>query len=158
MANRRRKKAPPPEPSELIARIERYEQTYYISEDRAHQCPVSDEALIDVEGSIVSISPKLKKHLGRPIEISFGCARSYPDDERTASGGKPFLLPMNLRKERCCFMAYLPSAAFWSIPGMIDAGRVTHIAARFSPPRYGSGGLLSVFLAPSSSLPGISTL
>lgn len=55
MANRKRKKAPPPEPSELIARIERYEQTYYISEDRAHEkgTPLTTE-----DGELLAVSER----------------------------------------------------------------------------------------------------
>lgn len=71
---------------------------------------------------------------------------SYAAHERTPPSDRPFLLPMNLGKARRGFMAYLPAAAFWAVPGMIDAGRLTHIEARFEQPRYGSGDLFGVHL------------
>jgi hypothetical protein len=33
---------------------------------------------------------------------------------------------------------------------MIDAGRLTHIEARFDQPRYGTGDLLGVYLMPET--------
>ncbi len=150
MAKRARNNALPPEPRELIVKIDGYEQTYYISEHGLDGRATSDEALIDVQGRIIAISKKLKQHLNERLDVSFACATSYSENERTPVSDKPFLLPMNLRKDHRSFMTYLPAAAFWSIPEMIDAGRLTHIEARFSPPQYGSGNLVSVYLMPES--------
>lgn len=150
MAKRASRKAPLPEPCELIVKIDGYEQTYYISEHGPGGRATSDEALIEIRGRIVSISRRHKQHLNQPIEVSFACATSYDENERTPLCDKPFLLLMNLGKRHRGFMAYLPVAAFWSIPGMIVAGRLTHIEAHFAPPRYGSGDLLGVYLMPES--------
>lgn len=150
MANPAHKKAAA-EPCELIVKIERYEQTYYISEHGPDGRATSDEALIDIRGCIVAISRKLKQHLNERLDVSFACATSYSDTDRTPVSDNPFLLRMNLRKDHRGFMTYLPANAFWSISAMIDAERLTHIEARFDAPHYGSGGLLGVYLMPEST-------
>jgi hypothetical protein len=61
-------------------------------------------------------------------------------------------MSMNLRKNQRSFMVYLPSAAFWSIPQMIETGKVTHVAAWFAPLHRGSGDLSSVYLIPESKV------
>lgn len=91
------RKAPRPEPYELIARIETVEQSYYISEHADHRPPVGDEAIIDIVGKIERISPKLNQHLDRQIEISLVCAQSYEGDARTPASDKPFLLSVKGR-------------------------------------------------------------
>ena len=150
MAKLKGKAASASDPSSLVASIERYEQTYYISEHGPSGAETNDEALIEIQGRIVCISAGHTQHVAQPIEITFGCAATYAADERTPLSDKPFLLLMILRKHQRSFMAYLPAAAFWSIPAMIEAGRLTHIEARFNRPRYGSGKLLGVYLMPES--------
>lgn len=147
-----RRKTPPPEPELLVARIDHFEQTYYIAEDRTHQVPVQDEALIEITGTIEDITRRHKKHLGQEIEITLGCAHSFSDDEPTVARDKPFLLMMNLRKNHRSCMAYLPNASFWAIPRMIETNRITHIEARFDPIRYGNGTLLSLYFTPQVRL------
>lgn len=136
----------------LVARIESFEQTYFLCENRQHQAPVQDEAIIDIVAHIENISPKLDQHLGQQIDIRLACSRSFSDDEPPASSEDPFLVLMTLTKGQQSCMAYVPSAAFWSIPRMIDMGRVTHIEARFGSLRRGSGDLLSLYLIPASKL------
>ena len=147
-----RRKPPRPDPEKLVARIESYEETYYISQDRDHDVPVGDEAMIDIVARIERISPRHKQHVGEPLDITLTCARSYSDDEPTMASDKPALLVMNLSKRYRGFMAYLPSAAFWAIPGMIETGKVTHIDVRFARLDRGSGDLLSVYLIPASKV------
>ena len=53
-----RRKPPRPDPEKLIARIESYEQTYYISQDRDHDVPISDEAMIDIVARIERITDR----------------------------------------------------------------------------------------------------
>jgi hypothetical protein len=138
----------PVEIEELTAVIETVEQTYYISEDQEHQPPVHDEALIDITGRIEQIASRHKQYLGQPIDISFGCSRSFSGQERTPTTDKLFLLSMRIGKQGCGCMAYLPADAFWAIGPMIRSGAVTHIQASYERPRYGSGPLLSIYLAP----------
>lgn len=147
-----RKAQPPPEPQTLVARIESFEQTYYISEYRQHAAPVQDEAIIEIVGRIERISPKLKQHLDQPIDISLACSRGFDLDDPTPPSDNPFLLPMRLSKRQRSCMAYVPAAAFWSIPNMIDTGRITHIEARFEPLHRGDGDLLSLYFLPVSKL------
>lgn len=147
-----RKKVPPPQPEMLVARIESFEQTYYISEYRTRGAGADDEALIDIVGLIERTSPRHKQHCGEQIGITLACAYTYNKEGSTPTSDKPFLLNMNLRKNNRSFMAYLPSVAFWAIPRMIDTGRVTHIHAMFAPLHRGDSELLSVYLIPESKL------
>jgi hypothetical protein len=144
-----KRKAPRPEPEKLIARIESFEQTYYIGQLGKG---AEDEALIDIVARIERVSPRHKQHLGELIDIRLACARSFNGDGPTAASDKPFLMFMNLSKNHRSLMAYLPSSPFWSIPQMIEAGRVTHIDVRFAPLHRGSGDLESVYLIPESKL------
>lgn len=58
------------------------------------------------------------------------CARSFAKDEATPTGNKSVLFSLNLRKGACSLLAYLPSDAFWALPGMISSKAVTHIGVR----------------------------
>ena len=136
----------------LAARIESFGQSYFLSENRQHQAPVQDEAIIDIVALIERISPKLKQHLDQQIDIRLACSQSFSDDEPPVLVEDPFLVLMTLTKGQRSCMAYVPSTAFWSIPAMIDTGKVTHIEARFGPIRRGSGNLLSLYLIPASKL------
>lgn len=147
-----RRKTPQHDPSILVAKIETVEQTYYLSEYPEYTSPVGDEGLIDIVGRIEKISPAHKRHLGLPIDISLACERSFPRGERTPPTDRPFLLPLYLKKDRCHFMAYMPADAFWAMRPMITSGAITHIEARFGPPRYGNADLLSIFFSPASKL------
>ena len=62
------------EPSELTAKIERYEQTYSISRHGIDGDATSDEALIEIQARIIGISPRYTQHLGQPIDITLACA------------------------------------------------------------------------------------
>jgi hypothetical protein len=145
------RKKPPPETEELVATIETVERTYYASQERDHGKFFDDEAILDVVGTIQTISPRHKRFLGHTIEMSFVCARRFKSDSEAPEGG-PFLLSISLKKDRCSFMAYLPSDAFWALPGMIASEEVTRIEARFTKVRYGGGELLSVYFASPSKL------
>lgn len=147
-----RKKVLPPQPEMLVARIKSFEQTYYISGYRSRGARADDEALIDIVARIERVSPRHKQHCGEQIAISLACAHTYNEDGPMPTSDKPFLLMMNLRKNQRSFMAYLPSAAFWAIPRMIDTGRVTHVHAMFAPLHRGDSELLSVYLIPESKL------
>ena len=148
------KKLPRPEPSSLTAKIETVERSYFISADAEQQSPVSDEATIDIVGRIEWISPDLKQHLGEEIGISVVCARTFERDGRTPPSDKPFLLTVNLRQGGSSMMAYLPADAFWALPQLIASSAITHVQARFEPPYYGSGALLSLHFASASRIDG----
>lgn len=147
-ASVKRRRQTPLQPEMLIARIEGYEQTYFIAQDHRTE----DEARIDIVGRIERASLRHKVHIGERIDIAFACSQSFNEDEPTATSDKPFLLMMNLSKRSRSFMAYLPSSAYWAVPRMIDTGKVTHIHAMFEPTRHGSGSLKSVYLVPEAKL------
>ncbi len=140
------------EPSRLVARIEAVEQTYYVSAGMEHGHYVDDEAILDVIGRIEEISPHHKRFLDRRIEMSFVCSHRYPHDGPVEGG--PRLFNINLRKDQCSFLVYLPAAPFWAVPPMIASGAFTHVEARFAELRYGSADLLSAYFAPASKVLG----
>ena len=75
---------------DLTASIERVEQSYYISENREAERPVGDEAMIEMFGTIVTISPAYKQHVGREIEMTILRTRSFAHDAPTQTADKPF--------------------------------------------------------------------
>ena len=142
----------PVEEYALTATIGRIEQSYYISENREAERPVGDEAMIEMFGNIVTISPAHKQHAGREIEMSILRARSFADHDPTPTTDKPFMVTVNLRKGGCSLMAYIPADAFWALPGMISSGAVTHVEARFGKSHHGSAELLSLYFASAHRL------
>lgn len=138
------KRKPPIEPSTLTAAIEDVKRSYYISEQRDYR-RVDDEAIIDVIGRIEEISAAHKRHLGQQLDMTFVCARSFHQDQPERDVERPSLFSVHLRGEQRSLMAYLPADAFWALASMIASGEITHIEARFMPPRYGHGDLLSLY-------------
>jgi hypothetical protein len=112
-------------------------------------------AMLDVTGKIEEISPRHKRLLGEQIGMSLICSRRFSKDGVDPEG-KPLLLNINLKKNRCGFLVYLPADAFWALPAMIASKAVTHIEATFDDVRYGSGNLLSLHFAPASKLTTLS--
>lgn len=137
------KRTPSIEPQTLTAVIEEVKRSYFIAEEREFR-RVDDEAIIDLLGRIENISPAHTRHLGKGIEMSLVCARSFHQDEPKPTVERPSLFSVNLRGEQRSLMAYVPADAFWALASMIASGEVTHIEARFTPPRYGHGDLLSL--------------
>lgn len=147
-----RRSSPPSSPARLVARIDHVEHSYYISENPSHASPVGDEAIIDIVGYIEEISPTYRQHLHQPIDISLVCSKSFERDGRTPTTDNPFLLPIRLRRNDRGLMAYLPADMFWALPLMIEAGRYTHVEARFNPLHRGRGDLVSLFFGTSSRI------
>lgn len=107
---------------------------------------------MDIVGHIEEISPAYQQHLHQPIDISLVCAKSFERDGRTATTDNPFLLPIRLLKNDRGLMGYLPADAFWAMPPMIEAGRYTHVEARFGPLHRGRGDLVSLLFGTSSRI------
>lgn len=137
---------------ELTASIERVEQTYYISEHRGIELPVSDEAIVEMFGRIVTISPQYKQHVGAEIDMAVIRAQSFSRDNPTPTADKPFMVSLILKKNSRSLTAYIPADAFWALPGMISSGAVTHVMARFDKPWHSSATLLSLYFAPLSKI------
>jgi hypothetical protein len=150
------KKKRPPDQGRLVATIETVEQTYYASQNREHGDWFDDEAILDITGKVEGISPRHKRHLGQKIEMSFVCSRRFEKDVAEPAG-KPFLLSVNLKKDCCSFMAYLPADAFWALPSMIASKAVTRIEAMFGEPHSGSADLIGVYFATTPKLGSLPT-
>ncbi len=146
------RKAPPPPPEELIARIESFDQTYYFSQDVDPAGKAGDEGIIELTGAIVDISKRHRAFLGQPIEISLLCARTFDPSKDAPVPERPFLMYMNLGKRGCGCGGYIPADAFWALPSMLREKTVTHAHFRFQPTHRGSGSLLSIYLAPGDKL------
>lgn len=138
------KKRPTPEPSTMTASIEEVKRSYYISEVADFR-RVDDEAIIDVIGRIDEISPAHKRHLGKQIDLTLVCARSFHLDETQLNAERPSLFSVHLRGEQRSLMAYLPADTFWNLSSMMMSGEITHIEAQFLRPRYGHGQLLNLY-------------
>lgn len=142
-----RAKQAPEEQNDLIARIESYDHSYYISRDAGSEGYVGDEAIVEITARIERIAPKHKRFLHQTIEILFICARTFGTENDAGYGAKPVLFSVNLRKKECSLLAYMPADAFWTIPPMIENGSVSHVWATHGRSHYGSADLLSVLLA-----------
>lgn len=137
-----RRKSPASESLVLLVEIGEVSHCYYIAETHGENGRVEDEAITSILGHIADIDGALKRFLGQRIDMSFICARSFSRKEPRPTADKPFLLPIQLRKDTCSLAAYLPAGAYWSLPAMISTGAITHVEARFDKPLYGTGDLL----------------
>jgi hypothetical protein len=138
------------EPEELIARIVSVRHNYFISRaDGRGGTLVDDEAILDIEGAVTSISKRHCKHLGEPISISLIHAARYTGWKQDIS---PFFGSVRLRGSQRSALAYLPVEPFGRLPQLIDRG-AQFLELRFSPLRHGFGELLSLYVADTIETP-----
>ncbi|MBC2653608.1 hypothetical protein [Novosphingobium aerophilum] len=149
-----RKLQPPPE--EITAKIERFEHTYYFSQDADPRSKAEDEGAIELTGTIVDISKRHRRFLHEPIGITLLYARTFDPARDAPAAERPFFMYMNLSKRGCGCGGYIPSDAFWALPSMLREKAVTHAHFRFQPTQRGSGSLLSIYLAPGDKVEPIS--
>lgn len=152
---RARRSLPPAEPERLVATVSSISRSYFISDHRSKDISVDDEAITSVQGQIISISKRHRKHIGEQVEVSFCCARRFDGTEGSGLG-KPFLVGVNLRKNQRSLMAYLPADAYWNLPELIASHVDFRIEASFEPIRWGSASLLSLWFGSRSELAEIS--
>ncbi|MEG8043888.1 hypothetical protein QP164_14675 [Sphingomonas sp. LR59] len=128
--------------------IETVERTYFPQRHTPTEGS-TDEAVVDILGRVESASKPYDRYAGQSIEIALRSSRSFSagTEEETVGALGPFSI--SLRKRGCSVLAYLPSDAFWAIPGMISDHSVTHIGLTFDTPRHGSGSLESIHFAPA---------
>ncbi|MGF6311913.1 hypothetical protein ABIB82_005890 [Bradyrhizobium sp. i1.8.4] len=131
----------------LIGRIQSSSFSYYISDHHAqgHQF-VDDEAIIDLNTTVVKIEPPSADHLGAELTCSLVCARRFNEDLAKNSTGRPFFLSVTLKRNQRSMLAYLPSDAFWALQSRLEAGSVTHVELSYLKPIRGVGELTSIHI------------
>lgn len=132
-------------PLALIAAIDRHEPSYFISEQRGHRRPVSDEGLLEIVARIERISPALAKHKGEELAVTLACAQSFSDEGEGPSPDTPALFDLTLKPAQRSTMAYLPVAAFWHVARLIGTGAFSHIEVMFERLRYGRGAVTGLY-------------
>jgi hypothetical protein len=107
---------------------------------------VDDEAIIDLNTTVVKIEPSNLDHLGAELECSLVCARRFDESLPNNSAGRPFLLSVTLKRNQRSMLAYLPSDAFWALQSILETGTVTHVELSYRKPIRGAGDLTSIHL------------
>lgn len=133
---------------EMTVLIETVERTYF-PQRHTPTGGSTDEAVIDLLGRIESASKPYDRHVGQSIEIALRSSRSFSAGTKEETVGALGPFSISLGKRGCSVLAYLPSEAFWAIPGMISDHSVTHVGLTFDVPRHGSGSLESIHFAPA---------
>lgn len=140
------KRIPPSFEYDLIALICKVEQSYFISGHGGVNEKTLDEAIVEIVGRIMEISPRYEQFLGAGIDICISCSRTFDLNAIGPVVDKPFLVGLNLKQGECSLMAYFPSDAFWALPQIIAAG-ADHVGVRFGPLTRGHAPLQSVHFA-----------
>ena len=122
----------------LVAKIEKFEISYYFSNRGTLSGPTLDEGRIDITTTIEGITPKLKRFGGLPFAVGLAIERLYAEEGRSLLTDRPFMFPVQLNKPGGSCFAYLPADAFWEIPRLIDTGRFSHIDIGFGTLQRGS--------------------
>jgi len=117
--------------NELLITIETFEQSYHIADHRAEIGRVDDEAVIDIQGTIVRADELDEDLKAERAEVSLVCAQEYHSDPDQSEPQQPMLMTVSVRKGVFQALAYLPPAPFWALPEMIASGRVTHVIADY---------------------------
>lgn len=150
-SKRAKRALPPATPERLVATVSSISRSYFISDYRSDDIGVDDEAITSVQGQILSISKRHRKHVGEHVDISLCCARRFDGTEGSGLG-KPFLVGANLRKNQRSLMAYLPADAYRNLPELIASHVDFCIAVSFEPIRWGSATLLSLWFGSRAEL------
>lgn len=133
---------------EITASIETIERTYFLQ----RHTPTggsSDDAVIDIVGRIESASKPYDRYVGHIIEVALRSSRSFSAGTKEETVGALGPFSISLGESGFSVLAYLPSDAFWAIPGMLSDHSVSHIGLTFDTPRHGSGSLESIHFAPA---------
>lgn len=123
--------------------------SYYISTQDNEAS--SDEAIIDFQADIVTITPEMPRHVGQTITCSLMCSRTYRASDDNCTLGRPLLLYVRLSRDTRLFSAYLPSDVFWALQTDLKSGRLKNVEVWFDKPRYGSGKLKSLYFSEAPS-------
>lgn len=151
----RKTRTPEPDPVELTARIVSVSQNYHISRSNGRAGTfVDDEAAVEIEAVIETISKRHRKLLGEPISISLLHAVRYKGEKEDIS---PFFGSVTLRGGQKSVLAYIPAEPFWRVPEMVERG-ANMVEAHFSPTRHGFGELLSFFVGSEAEFERIARL
>jgi hypothetical protein len=140
----RKRKSKVVEPEELCARVLSVQRRYYISRsDLGDKRFIDDEAQLEIEAVIESISTRHRKHVGEPLNLSLLSAHRYEPEERRSTA---FFGSVSIRGTDRSALAYLPPQPFWALPDVIcDGSKVIELT--FTPMHRGFAHLLSLYVA-----------
>jgi hypothetical protein len=138
------RKAPTPETSgDVWIRIVSLKRKYFISlAEPGDAGRTSDEAQLQIAGSIEAISPAQKKHVGSAMHVSLLCAQSYSSTD--AAAATTLFGSLTLRGSQRSALAYLPPDPFWELHAIIESGSAWLCLGWASLSR-GLGNLSSVY-------------
>jgi hypothetical protein len=139
-----KRKAKRVEPEELCARVLSVQRRYFISRsDQDDKQFIDDEAQLEIEALIESISTRHRKHVGEPLYLSLLSAQRYAPEEKSPTS---FFGSVSIRGNDRSALAYLPPQPFWALPDVIrDGSNVMELT--FTPMHRGFAHLLSLYVA-----------
>lgn len=140
------------EAKELLIAIENFEQSYHIADHRAEIGRVDDEAIINIQGTIVRADPLDKDLKTERAEVSLVCSQQYHSDPDQSEPQYPMLMTASVRKGVFQALVYLPTAPFWALPEMIASGRVTHVVADYRTAPRKDSMLHALYFASRSNI------
>jgi hypothetical protein len=133
----------------LYADIRAASFTYFIASHGSARTTewIEDEAIIELDAEIAKIEPLQPEHVGKQIECSLVCSRSFSREKSSETpAGMPFLYSIILRRNGRSMLAYLPADAFWTVQAQLQAGTLKHLEASYQRPARGSSDLTSLYL------------
>lgn len=133
----------------MTARVGSSDISYHLAQSINHG--FSEILAFEMSAAIETIHPKFKRHLGKDLLVSFtGSGRVSRDDFRDGDENAIYLL--DLRADSRYLSGVIPSDALWALPGLIEAGRISHIVVDFDPPRQGRGMVKSIEFVSAAKL------
>lgn len=125
-----------PERFALTARIRSSDISYHIAQSREHE--FSEILAFEMLATIETIHPKFKRHLGEDLQVSLtGSGRvshnAYREDDANA------IYLIDLRAQSRYLSGVIPSDTIFTLPALIEAGRIAYLVIEFEPPHQGRG-------------------
>lgn len=130
-----------PERFALTARIRSSDLSYHIAQNQGHD--FSEILAFEMLATIETIHPKFKRHLGEDLQVSLtGSGRvshnAYREDDANA------IYLIDLRAQSRYLSGVIPSDTIFTLPALIEAGRIAYLVVDFEPPRQGRGLVRSI--------------
>jgi len=125
-----------PERFALTARIRSSDISYHIAQSREHE--FSEILAVEMLATIETIHPKFKRHLGEDLQVSLtGSGRVSHNAYREEDANAIYLI--DLRAQSRYLSGVIPSDTIFTLPALIEAGRIAYLVIEFEPPHQGRG-------------------
>lgn len=129
------------EPFALTARIRSSDLSYHIAQSQEHE--FSEILAFEMLAAIETIHPKFKRHLGEDLHVSLtGSGRVTHNGYRENDANAIYLI--DLRAQSRYLSGVIPSDTIFTLPALIEAGRIAYLVVDFEPPRQGRGLVRSI--------------